>query len=188
MEISKEKVVSLIYELRVNGSEGDIVETLDESKPLTFVYNSGYLLPTFEENILGLTAGDSFEFSIPPAQAYGEVNKDAIVNVPITAFQVDGQVDDSLLSVGAKIPMQDGSGNKMTGIVKSISNEAVEMDFNHPMAGNSLFFKGKVTDVRDATDEELKAQSGCGCGDSCDSGSCGDDKSGCGCGSDGCCS
>ena len=188
MEISKEKVVSVVYELRVNGSEGDVVETLDEKNPLTFVYNSGYLLPKFEENILGLTAGDSFEFSIPPELAYGEVNKDAIVNVPIDAFQVDGKVDDSLLSVGARIPMQDGAGNKLNGIVKSINTEVVEMDFNHPMAGNSLFFKGKVTGVREATEEELHSHSGCGCGEaSCDSGSCGDDHAGCGCGSDGCC-
>lgn len=195
MEISKEKVVSLVYELRVDDAEGDVVETLDEKNPLTFVFNSGYLLPKFEENIVGLTSGDSFEFQLPPEEAYGVVNDNAIVSVPIAAFQVDGKVDDALLAVGARIPMQDNTGNKLTGTVKSIGSENVEMDFNHPMAGNKLFFKGKVTDVREASDEELNASGcGCGCGDSgCGDGGCGDgscdDQQGaesCGCGSGGC--
>ncbi|MCG8699542.1 MAG: peptidylprolyl isomerase [Bacteroidales bacterium] len=187
MNISKDKVVSLIYELRVNGTEGDIVETLDNSNPLTFLYGNGRLLPKFEANIDGLTIGDKFEFLLDAKEAYGEVNKDAIVNVPISAFEIDGKVDDKMLQVGAQIPMQDSTGNKLTGIVTSIEKEVVVMDFNHPMAGNKLHFKGEITEVREATEQDLQ---GCGCGSSgCDDTSCGDggcgdqaDKDACGCG------
>ncbi len=51
--------------------------------------------------------------------------------------------------------MQDASGNKLTGIVQKISTENVTMDFNHPLAGNKLFFKGKIIEIREATEEEL---------------------------------
>ena len=54
------------------------------------------------------------------------------------------------------VSAQDASGNKLTGIVKHINSDKVKMDFNHPMAGNHLFFSGKVIEIREATDEELQ--------------------------------
>jgi FKBP-type peptidyl-prolyl cis-trans isomerase SlyD len=155
MIISKNKVVSLTYELRVNSNEGEIVETLKEDSPLTFLYGSGNLLPKFEQNISELKVGDKFNFDLLAEDAYGEINKNAIVDVPVTAFTVDGKIDEKLLQVGNKIPMQDASGNKLTGVVKGINTKTVKMDFNHPMAGNHLFFSGKVVEIREATEEEL---------------------------------
>ncbi|MGD2034642.1 MAG: peptidylprolyl isomerase [Bacteroidales bacterium] len=155
MVISKDKVVSLTYELRIDGNNGEIVEALKEDSPLTFLYGSGNLLPKFEQNISGLKIGDEFSFDIKAEDAYGEVNENAVVNVPVSAFEIDGKIDSDMLKVGNKIPMQDASGNKLTGIVKEVTDEAVNMDFNHPMAGNDLFFNGKVTEIRDATEEEL---------------------------------
>ena len=155
MIISKDKVVSLTYELRLDGNEGEVVEVLNEDSPLTFLFGSGNLLPKFEQNINGLKVGDNFKFNLEASDAYGEVNENAIVNVPISAFEIDGKIDNDMLKIGTKIPMQDASGNKLTGVVKEINAETVKMDFNHPMAGNHLFFSGKVTDVRDATEEEL---------------------------------
>lgn len=181
MTIKKDKVVSLIYELRLNGPEGDVVESLTNDSPLTFLYGAGGLLPKFESNIDGLAIGDKFDFDLSAGDAYGEVNQDAIVDVPKSAFEVDGKVDESLLSLGTKIPMQDASGNRLTGTVTEVTDAAVKMDFNHPLAGQHLFFKGEVTEVRDASEEELNhghvhAAGGCG-GGGCSS--CGD--------SEGCC-
>lgn len=188
MKISQDKVVSLVYELRLNGSEGEVVESLNESNPLTFVYGQGRLLPKFEENIEGLIEGDAFEFDLAAGYAYGEINHDAIVTVPLAAFEIDGKVDYKMLEIGNTIPMQDSAGNKLNGRVKSVDDSNVTMDFNHPMAGNDLFFKGQVVGIREARPEELQAHScGCGsggCGSGCESdghehgGGCGD---GCGC-------
>ena len=60
-----------------------------------------------------------------------------------------------MLKQGNRIPMQDASGNKLTGIVKEVKDDTVVMDFNHPMAGNHLFFSGKIVEIREATHEEL---------------------------------
>ncbi|MBN1116811.1 MAG: FKBP-type peptidyl-prolyl cis-trans isomerase [Bacteroidales bacterium] len=197
MTISNETVVSLIYDLRVDSLEGEIIESLTEEKPLTFLFGAGNLLPKFEENIDGLGIGDAFEFNLNSSEAYGDVNHDAIVDVPLAAFQVNGSVDDNLLKIGNTIPMRDNQGNKLNGVVKDITDSTVVMDFNHPLAGNHLFFTGKVTDVRQATEEELShghlhSSCGCGgggcgdghhgedgCGDSCGDGGCGDGSCGC---------
>ena len=155
MIISKDKVVSLIYELRLDSSKGEIVEALTDDSPLTFLYGSGNLLPKFEKNISELKVGDKFSFDLKAEDAYGEINENAIVEVPVSAFEIDGKIDDKLLQPGNKIPMQDASGNKLTGVVKEINDETVKMDFNHPMAGNHLFFSGKIVEIREATEEEL---------------------------------
>ncbi len=155
MIISKNKVVSLTYELRLDNVGGKVVESLTEEAPLTFLYGSGGLLPKFEEYIDGLQVGENFDFNLSAQDAYGNLNENAVVQVPVSAFEVDGKIDENMLKIGNNIPMQDASGNKLNGIVQEINNDHVTMDFNHPLAGNELFFKGKITEIREATEEEL---------------------------------
>jgi FKBP-type peptidyl-prolyl cis-trans isomerase SlyD len=57
--------------------------------------------------------------------------------------------------VGNEVPMMDRDGNRINGIINEITDTSVKMDFNHPMAGTDLCFKGKIIDVRDATAEEI---------------------------------
>lgn len=197
MIAEKNNVVSIVYELRSGSNKGDVVEALTQDSPLTFLFGTGGLLPKFEEKLNGLTPGENFEFLLNSEDAYGPVVESAVVNVPKSIFEADGQVDENLLKVGNMVPMMDAEGRRLNGKVMSIEAEAVQMDFNHPMAGNDLFFKGEVTEVREATDVELShghihggGGGGCGCGSnegSCDDqGSCGDggqgqEQGGCGC-------
>ncbi|HEX3009338.1 MAG TPA: FKBP-type peptidyl-prolyl cis-trans isomerase [Bacteroidales bacterium] len=155
MEIEKNKVVSLVYELRVDGKEGEIVETLNDSNPLTFIYGVGNLLPKFESNINGLKVGDSFDFMLKSEEAYGLSSDEAVVDVPKEVFIVDGKFDSEMVKEGNAIPMMDGDGNRLNGIVVNVTDNAVKMDFNHPLADEDLFFAGKVVGVREATEEEL---------------------------------
>jgi FKBP-type peptidyl-prolyl cis-trans isomerase SlyD len=154
MEVSKDKVISIIYELRTDKADGKIIESLKQDAPLTFIYGAGSLLPKFEDNLAGLGIGDNFSFFLNAEDAYGEVDHNALVNVPLGAFEVDGKVDYTLVKTGNTIPMQDGSGNRLNGLVKEISTDTVTMDFNHPLAGNGLFFTGQILDIRESTEEE----------------------------------
>lgn len=180
--IEKNKVVSLVYELRVDGASGEIIESLSDDRPLTFIYGTGSLLPKFESNIQGLKIGDTFDFELKCADAYGLASEEAVVEIPKHVFEVDGQFDSEMIKEGNAIPMMDGEGNRLNGVVVSVKPQTVTMDFNHPLAGDDLYFKGKITDVREATAEELQhghihGDHGCGsgCGDGCN-------DSGCGCG------
>jgi FKBP-type peptidyl-prolyl cis-trans isomerase SlyD len=194
MEASVNRVVSIIYELRKNNIDGEIVETLTLENPMTFLMGSGNLLPKFEEKLIGLKAGQNFKFVLTSEDAYGSVQQNAIVDVPINIFEVDGKADMNLLQIGNVIPMMDREGRRLNGVVKEINTETVMMDFNHPMAGSSLHFNGEVIEVREATEEELEhghIHQSCGCSGGCGDGSCSSEKSeysegGCGCGDGGC--
>jgi len=168
MEIGKNKVVSLSYTLTVGG---DVIETVNADNPLKFIFGTGYLLPKFEENVSGKKIGDGFDFILSAKEGYGEVNSDAIVELPKDMFMVDGAIEEGLLTVGNVLPMQDSEGNRLQGTIDQIKNESVVMNFNHPLAGSELNFKGEVVEVREATEEELasglfgeKASSSCGDG------------------------
>jgi FKBP-type peptidyl-prolyl cis-trans isomerase SlyD len=154
MTVANDKVVSIVYELRTDKADGKIIESLKKDAPLTFICGAGSLLPKFEENLTGLKIGDLFSFSLSAEDAYGVIDHNALVNVPLGAFEIDGTVDYNLVKTGNTIPMQDSHGNRLNGLVKEISSDTVTMDFNHPLAGNSLFFAGQILDIRDATEEE----------------------------------
>lgn len=180
MKIERNAFVSLTYQLRLNGAEGDLIEETGNETPLEFVFGAGRMLEMFEQKLEGLKAGDLFNFELKADEAYGEVNDDAVVDLPKNIFEVDGAVDDELLAVGNTVPMQDAQGNRLNGIVIEVSDDFVKMDFNHPLAGDDLHFSGSVLAVREATEDELMST----CGDGCSSEGCGD-SCGCGCGCNG---
>jgi FKBP-type peptidyl-prolyl cis-trans isomerase SlyD len=155
MKIENNKMVSLIYQLRESDSEGRIIETLDDTRPLSFLFGTGRLLPVFESNINSLYSGDLFSFKMDSESAYGEKREDMIVNVPIAVFETNGKLNDEICRVGNEVPMMDTEGNPLNGTISEITDTYVKMDFNHPMAGLDLFFSGKILDVRDASDEEI---------------------------------
>ncbi len=155
MKIEKNKVVSVTYDLRTDGFDGQIIESATEENPLRFIFESGMMLPAFEAQLAGKEKGETFQFQLSPEEAYGEVNQDNIIDLPKKAFELDGKIEEGLLTVGNIIPMQDENGNQFEGIVAKVEGETVTMDFNHPMAGQTLYFIGKIIEVRDATPEEL---------------------------------
>jgi FKBP-type peptidyl-prolyl cis-trans isomerase SlyD len=152
MIISNNKVVSLSYELKING---EIVDNAVEQHPLEFIYGRGQLLPLFEQNINGLKIGDTFEFMVPCEEGYGKVNEMAVVELPKEIFKVDGEIPTDLLEVGRSLPMRDNEGNALNGMIIDIKDDVIVMDFNHPLAGQDLYFNGKIEAIRDATAEEL---------------------------------
>ena len=155
MNISKNKVVSLSYELRVEGKDGEIIDTAGTDSPLTFMFGTNSLIPGFERNIENLKTGDNFAFMLGCEEAYGAALEEAVVEIPKTAFLVDGEIDHDVLVEGNAIPMTDTQGNRMNGVVVEVKDDTVVMDFNHPLAGDDLYFSGVVVNVREATHEEL---------------------------------
>ena len=120
--------------------------------------------------VSSLDARPLSSFTLAPADGYGEIVDDAIVDLPKTIFMVDGKLAEDILFVGSQIPMANAQGQRMLGVVKEIGDDTVKMDFNHPMAGKTLNFDVEVISVRDVTPEDLAGKCGCGecsCGDDC---------------------
>jgi len=149
------KVIALTYELREGGPEGELLETVKKDQPIEFLFGVGRLNQRFEENVKDLQEGESFEFTIQADQAYGQVNDKAIVDLPKSIFVIDGKLAEDLLVEGNIINMEDQEGNPHRGKVMDIGEDKVKMDFNHPLAGMDLHFKGEVVRRREPTPEEI---------------------------------
>jgi FKBP-type peptidyl-prolyl cis-trans isomerase SlyD len=173
MIIENDKLVSLTYQLKSDNAQGEIIETVTDERPMKFLFGQGMLLPKFENNLQGKKTGDSFEFTLTATEAYGEHTQDAIIEIPVAVFEMDGKVNYNLLKVGNSIPMMDSTGNRLAGIVMEIANEMVTMDFNHPMAGKQLHFSGQVMEVKEPNEDDLAMFNQHSCG-SCGGGDCSD--------------
>ena len=157
MPIAKNNVVFISYQLAFPDEDGqpDVVEIVDEKEPMVFIHGLSGLPEAFEENLLGLNEGDTFDFSISAEDAYGNIDPNAIIELPKSIFQAEDQNADDILQIGNFIPMTDDQGNRMQGLVVSIEGETVTMDFNHPLAEKTLMFQGKILKIREATPDEL---------------------------------
>ena len=194
MKIEQNKVVEFCYELEV---EGAVVDQTTKERPLDYIHGTGSLLPKLEAAIEGMEPGDRFDVTLSPADGYGEVEPERIIDLPKSAFEVNGEVREDLLVPGNTIPMLNGMGGVIPGVVLEVSEDSVKMDLNHRMAGKTLHFTGEVVSVREATEKELTEglhgeyvhSCGCGgcgghgggCGD-CEGGHCSDGEGDCGCG------
>ncbi|MEN8224769.1 MAG: FKBP-type peptidyl-prolyl cis-trans isomerase [Bacteroidota bacterium] len=156
MKIASNTVVSMTYTLTENDENGPMIQEVDKEKPFVFLYGSGFLLPKFEENIKGLEAGADYSFPLDSEVAYGAKRDDAFMELDKKIFEIDGKIDETILYAGNDIPMQNDQGQTIMGKVMEISDEKVKMDFNHPLAGVNLFFKGEIINVREATAEEIE--------------------------------
>jgi len=155
MNQSEAKVLTLVYELRESSAEGELIEVVSKDNPVEFLFGTGHLVQKFENNVMNLSKNEKFEFVIVAEEAYGPVNQEAVVNLPKETFLIEGKLAEDLLVQGNMINMQDQSGNPLRGKVVAIGEETVKMDFNHPLAGVDLHFKGEVLGSRPATREEV---------------------------------
>lgn len=196
MKISKDKVVEFIYELEV---DGNIVDHTTKERPLDYIHGTQGILPKLEAHIEGMEAGDKFTVTLAPEDAYGQVDPNKIIDLPKTAFEVNGQIREDLLVPGTRIPMMNSMGAVIPGVVLEVTENTVKMDLNSEMAGKTLNFTGEIISVREATEKELAEglhgefvhSNGCGggchgnhggcggCGGGCGEGGCG--EGGCGC-------
>ncbi len=169
-----------LFEINPDGKE-DLVHTVEPKDAERFIFGvTPGLIPALAHALEGLEQGRTFDVVVPASQGF-PYNPDDVATLDRSIFLDDkGAFDSEKIFVGARVPMITGDGYQIAGKVIEITPQHVKMDFNHPLVGKDLRFKGTVEVVRDATEQELHPTCGCG---GCGGGSCGD-----GCGDqDGCC-
>lgn len=154
MNISKTNFVQAHYRLREDNQEGVVIEETFDKEPLGFVFGVGMMIPGFETEIEGLTIGDKKGFAVVAEDAYGLYNDDNVVSIPLENFG-DEETRAEHLIVGKQIALQDNMGQQHIGTVEAIEGEHAKIDFNHPMAGNDLFFEVEIVAIRETTSDEL---------------------------------
>lgn len=147
MLVSNHKVVFIHYTL--TDQEGEILDSSREHAPLAYIHGMGNIISGLENALLGKTTGDRFNVSIPPEEAYGLRDEKLIGAVPKSAFQ---DIDEVL--PGMQFHTESPEGMQLVTVLEVLDNEVV-LDGNHPMSGQTLHFDVEVTEIRDATAEEL---------------------------------
>lgn len=147
MQVSAQKVVSIHYTLTNDG--GEVVDSSQGHEPLAYIHGEGNIIPGLEKALSGMSAGDTVKVSIPPEEGYGLRDEGLIHAVPRQAFH---GVDEILPGMQFHTDSRDG-GQLVT--VVEVQGDTVILDGNHPMSGQTLHFDVEVTDVREATAEEL---------------------------------
>jgi FKBP-type peptidyl-prolyl cis-trans isomerase SlyD len=141
------KVVSFHYTLK-DGS-GNTLESSFNDEPMMYLEGVGQIIPGLESALAGLKKGDKKTVNVKAAQAYGEYEKDLVVQVP------RAQMPKKDITVGDQFHADSGQGHTQVVVVTAVSDEHVTVDGNHPLAGQDLNFDVEITDVREATKEEL---------------------------------
>lgn len=158
LEVSDGMVVSLDYTLRLDNDE--IVDTSEGRPPLEYVQGQQQIVPGLEQALYGMQVGEEKQVVVEPAEGYGERDPEANQVVPRDAFQEDAE-----LERGMPIRVSDGGGRTATAFVAEVNPETVKLDFNHPLAGETLHFDVEIAGLREASSADLMG--GCGtCGGS----------------------
>jgi len=147
MNIVDQTVVALQYTLK--NSAGEVLDQASREDPLRYLHGAGNLIPGVEKALAGNAAGAAVEVTVPPDEGYGQRNDQLVFQVPRTELP-DGELQ---LGMQFQVQGEDGSG---VVTVTGIEDDAVTLDGNHPLAGETLHFAMEVVEVREATAEELE--------------------------------
>jgi FKBP-type peptidyl-prolyl cis-trans isomerase SlyD len=137
------------YTLR--DDDGDVIDESSKGEPLEFLHGHGQIIPGLESELLGMKVGDSKKVTVLPGDAYGDHDPEKFQAMPRSAFPPDLELEE-----GIGLHMRDAnSGEVYQVFVDEVREDEVLLDFNHPLAGETLHFEVTISGLRAATSDEL---------------------------------
>lgn len=140
--IQEGSIVSIEYTL--TDDSGTVIETNVGKEPLTFIQGAGQIVKGLEQALNGLKVGDEKKVRVKPEDGYGLPNEKAFQEVPRELIPPEAQ------KVGAMLMTKSQDGRAVPIRVHEVKEKTVVVDFNHPLAGKTLNFDVKVTDIKAA--------------------------------------
>ena len=147
--IEKDVVVGINYRLTLN--DGTEVDSTADRGPLEYLHGHGNLIPGLEKALDGLEIGSELEISFDPDEGYGVHEPDKVVEVTKEQLGFEPEVG---TVVAARLP----DGREQHLLIADIEGDTVTLDGNHPLAGQTLNFEVSVASLREATSDELAAE------------------------------
>ncbi len=159
MSITENKVALIHYTLK--NDDGATLDSSEGQEPLAYLHGHQNLVPGLEKELEGKAVGDKLSVKIPAEEGYGEKDPQLIQELPRDMF---GGVDN--IEVGMEFHAQTQNGNQVVEVI-DVAEDTITIDGNHPLAGMNLNFDVEITEIREATEEELQhghvhAEGGCG--------------------------
>ena len=137
-------VVDMAYVLR--SQTGRELDRSDE--PLTFVQGEGQIVPGLEAALYGMGSGEEKTVVVAPDEGYGEYDEEDVQEVPLSALPGGASPD---LGQGLRLRNRK-TGEQFEAYVVEIGPEHIVLDYNHPLAGQTLHYEVRILDVRDAVE------------------------------------
>ncbi|MFZ5723277.1 MAG: FKBP-type peptidyl-prolyl cis-trans isomerase [Pseudomonadota bacterium] len=151
MQIADQTVASFHYTLtRPDGATIESSRADSGGEPVTYLHGSGNIIPGLEKALLGKAAGDRVQVTVTPAEGYGERRDDMIQRIP--AKYLGGSAK---LKPGMQVPLKLEHGTQLVTVLK-VGKFSVDIDANHPLAGETLCFDIEVLAVRAALPVEIE--------------------------------
>lgn len=148
MHITADKVVLMHYTL--TNDAGEVLDSSDGGEPLAYLHGKGNIVAGLEKALDGRAAGEKLQVRVEPGEGYGVRDAALVKRVPRRSFGSVGQI-----KAGMQFQAQLERGKMRVVTVTDVRGDMVTIDGNHPLAGEALNFAIEVTEVRDATPEEL---------------------------------
>lgn len=134
---------TVIFHFDIKLSDGSAAESSRvHNKPARLQMGDGSISPAFEAQLLGMAAGDKKTFTLAPEDAYGMPNPDNIYYVERSKFSAETPA-----RAGSIISFTMPDGSELPGLVRDVTGESVTVDFNHPLAGQTLTFNVEILQV-----------------------------------------
>ena len=139
-EVKKGDKVKVHYTGKLQ--DGSVFDSSIDREPLEFEVGAGMMIAGFDAAVNGMKIGDKKVAEIPANEAYGEVNKDMIVEVKRTQLPPDLEPQ-----VGQQLGMQQPNGQSVPVVVTEVKEESIVIDANHPLAGKDLIFEIELMEI-----------------------------------------
>jgi FKBP-type peptidyl-prolyl cis-trans isomerase SlyD len=142
-------VVSLNYVLRLEDDRE--IERSAKDTPMEYLHGNKNIIPGLENELEGLKIGDEKDVIVQPSFGYGERDPDGLAEFPRETFPASMK-----FRVGEPVMMRDKeSGESFQAFVTEIGSDKILLDFNHPLAGETLYFHIRIVGLREPTSDEL---------------------------------
>ncbi|QXD13973.1 peptidylprolyl isomerase [Rhodocaloribacter litoris] len=123
--------------------DGTVFDSSEGRPPLSFTLGAGQVIPGFEEAVLGMAEGETKQHTIPPEEAYGAYREDLVVPIP-RAHLPPGAPPEP----GQHLELHLRDGGVIQARVEAVTDDAVVIDANHPLAGQTLVFDIELVKIR----------------------------------------
>lgn len=140
-------VISIAYVLTLE--DGEVVDESNADEPLMYLHGAENIIPGLENALTGMSVNEQKKVIVAPEDAYGEYDDDGINEMPRDFFPEDVEVEPGIV-----LTMKDEDGNIYDATITDIEEDIVTLDFNHPLAGETLTFDVTIVAIREATEEE----------------------------------
>jgi FKBP-type peptidyl-prolyl cis-trans isomerase SlpA len=138
--VAENSLITLNY--RVTNQEGIELVSTFTTTPATLQMGAGELAPTLEQCLIDLAVGDERSFELDATQAYGAHNPQLVQRVSRSDLPVDAAPE-----IDGVLQFASPGGTRFAGRVRQIEADSVLMDFNHPLAGQTIRFDAQIIGV-----------------------------------------